>query len=76
MVGVELGRVDRLLEVQTEIDVTQEDVQRPLLLLVAAGRAPREIRRTVAEREPRRERRSRTRPGRSEEASPSSSQNI
>ena len=48
VVGVELGRVDRLLQVQPEIDVPDERVQRPLLLLVAAGRAPGEIRLAVS----------------------------
>src|SRR5262249_36600014 len=36
VVGVELRCVDRLLEVEAAIDVSEEDVERPLLLLVAA----------------------------------------
>ena len=39
MVGVELRRVDGGLEVRVEVDVAQKDVQRPLILLVAARRA-------------------------------------
>ena len=50
---MELRRVDRLLQVQAEIDVPEEDVQRPLLLLVSAGRSPREVRLALAQREPR-----------------------
>ena len=74
---MELGRVDRLLEVHPEIDVAEERVQRPLLLLVAAGRAPREVRLAVAKREAGAECRARTR-SRLEATtrSPSSSQNI
>ena len=73
---MELGRVDRLLEVEPEIDVAEERVQRPLLLLVAARRAPREVRLAVTERQPGTERRARPLPGSSDDASPSSSQNI
>ena len=40
VVGVELGRVDRLLEIHPEVDVADERVQRPLLLLIAARSAP------------------------------------
>ena len=61
VLGVEVGRVDRLLQVQPAIDVVEEDVQRPLLLLVAAGRAVREPRLAAAQHEPRRERRPRPR---------------
>ena len=70
VVHVELGRVDRLLQVQAESDVADEDVQRPLLLLVAAGRSPGEIGLAVAEGEPRAERRARAgaRPERGGEA--------
>src|SRR5262249_4213492 len=57
MPGVELRRVDRLLEVETAVDVPQENVQRPLLLLVAAGRSVREPRLAAAENETGRERR-------------------
>ena len=58
---MEVGSVDRLLQVQPAIDVIEEGVQRPLLLLVAAGRAPRQIRLPVAKREPGAERRARPR---------------
>jgi len=44
VVGVELGGVDRGLEVEPEVDVVQERVQGPLVLLVAPGRAEREVR--------------------------------
>ena len=73
---MELWRVDRRLEVEPEVDVTDEGVQRPLLLLVAAGRAPREIRCTVAERKPGESVVRGRFPGSSEDGSPSSSQNI
>ena len=61
MLGVEVRRVDRLLQVQPPVDVVEEDVQSPLLLLVAAGRAVREPRLAVAQDEPRRQRRARPR---------------
>jgi len=51
MVGVELGRVDRRLEVEAEVDMAKEGVQGPLLLLVAAGGSPGEIRLAVEKRE-------------------------
>ena len=76
MVGVEVRRVDRLLQVLPQVDVTQEDVQRPLLLLVAAGRAPREVRLAVAKREAGESVVRGRAPGRNEEGRPSSSQNI
>ena len=77
MVGVELRRVDRLLEVQAEIDVPEEHVQRPLLLLVSAGRSPCEVRaRPRAARDPGTSVVRGLAPGVSEEGSPSSSQNI
>ena len=63
MVGVELGRVDRLLQVHPEIDVAEERVQRPLLLLVAARSPPGEVGLAVAERQTRAERRARARSG-------------
>ena len=59
VIRVPLRRIDRLLEVQPTVDVTDEDVQRPLFLLVAAGCAVGEPWRAVAEDEPGRERRSR-----------------
>ena len=64
MIGVEARRVDRRLQVVAEDDVTQEDVQRPLVLLIAAGRSEREVREAVAERERGRERRPRPLAGR------------
>ena len=76
MLCVEVGRVDRLLQVHPAVDVTQEHVQRPLLLLVASGRAVREPRLAAAQNEPReRVVRGRVR-GCSDDARPSSSQNI
>src|SRR5713226_1666977 len=44
VVRVEGGRVDRRLQVEPELDVCEEDVQRPLVLLVAARRAEGEVR--------------------------------
>src|SRR6266571_3151371 len=41
VVGVELGSVDRLLEVESAIDLPQEDVEGPLLLLAPTPRPPR-----------------------------------
>ena len=52
----EARRVDRLLQVQAVVDVAQERVQRPLVLLVAAGRAEREVRVAVAQGQRRRQR--------------------
>src|SRR3954468_23648986 len=51
MVRVEARRVDRLLQVQAAVDVPQKEVERPLVLLVAARRAEREIWVAVAESE-------------------------
>jgi len=62
MVGVELGRVDRRLQVQAEVDVAEKRVQRPLLLLVTAWRTPRQVRLTVSKRQARAQRGSRPRP--------------
>src|SRR4051794_34355227 len=59
VVGVPLGCVDRLLQVQPAVDVTEEDMERPLFLLIAAGRPPREPRLAVAQCEARRQRRPR-----------------
>ena len=61
VIGVELGRVDRLLQVQPAIDMAQEDVKAPLLLLVATGGAPGEPGLPLAKREAGRQRRTRTR---------------
>ena len=51
MLGVEGRRFDRLLQVHAEMDVAQEHVERPLVLLVAARRAERQIGLAVAQRE-------------------------
>jgi hypothetical protein len=37
VVGVEHRRVDRLLGVQAEVDEREEEDERPLILVVAAG---------------------------------------
>src|SRR3990170_4136566 len=58
---MELRSIYGLLQVHAEIDVAEERVERPLLLLVAARRAPREARLPVSKRETRAERRSRAR---------------
>src|SRR4029079_6397001 len=62
VVGVERRRVDRRLEVVAEDDVTEEGVQRPLVLLVAAWSPDRQRRLPVAQRDRRRERRARPAP--------------
>src|SRR3990172_1173140 len=55
----EFGRLDRLLQVHPEVDDIQEELQRPLVLLVAAGRAKGEIGLARAQRDRRRQRRAR-----------------
>src|SRR5580700_4136688 len=57
--GVERREVDRLLQVHAERQVVEEEQQRPLILLVAAGRAERQVRLAVPQREARGERRAR-----------------
>ena len=64
MLGVPGRRVDRLLQVHAGMDVAQEELRDPLVLLVAAGRAPGEVRLAVAQRHGRRERRARPLAGR------------
>src|SRR5256885_8360101 len=59
VIRVEAGRVDRLLQIEPAVDMTEEEVQRPLVLLVAARRPERDVRLAAAERERRRERRPR-----------------
>src|SRR6266516_5699688 len=54
--GVVVRRVDRGLEVEAVVDVAEEDVQRPLVLLVAPGRAESQRRLAVAGGNRRRER--------------------
>src|SRR5918993_357592 len=49
-------RVDRFLQVHAAMDVAQEHLGDPLLLLVAAGRPPDHVRLAVAVRERRRQR--------------------
>ena len=49
--GVERGRVDRLLQVHPGQHVPQEEGQRPLVLLVPAGRAEGQVRLTAAQRQ-------------------------
>src|SRR5262252_2324791 len=51
MLGVPGRGVDRLLQVHAGMDVAHEQLRRPLILLVAAGRAPGEIRLPVTQRE-------------------------
>src|SRR4051794_28835216 len=59
VVRVEARRVDRLLQIQAAVDMPEEEVERPLVLLVAAGRAEREVWVAAAECKRRRERRAR-----------------
>src|SRR4051812_16235153 len=51
MFGVPGRRVDRFLQVHPGMDVAQEELGRPLVLLVTAWCAPGEIRLAVAQRE-------------------------
>ena len=51
MLGVPGRRVDRFLQVHARMHVAQEELRDPLILLVAAGRAPGEIRLAVAQRQ-------------------------
>src|SRR5439155_23693771 len=51
VIGVELGCVNRLLQVQPASDVTEKDVEGPLFLAVAARRAPGEPGLAVAQGE-------------------------
>src|SRR4051812_3062028 len=60
MLGVPRRRVDRLLQVHAGMDVAQEELRVPLVLLVAAGRTPGHVRLAVAQRHGRRQRRART----------------
>src|ERR1700756_2191032 len=56
MLGMPGRRVNRFLQVQPGVDVAQKELRDPLILLVAARRAPGEIRLAVAPRPGRRER--------------------
>ena len=73
---VEHRRVDRGLQVEPEDRMGEEELQRPLVLLVAAGSAERQHGPVVAHGQRRRERRARPPPPTSDAGSPSSSQNI
>src|SRR5262249_3391049 len=50
-------RIDRFLQVHLAVGVPEEELRRPLVLLIAARRTPRQIGFTVAQRERRAERR-------------------
>src|SRR5262249_37608595 len=50
MLGVPGRRVNRLLQVHAGMDMAQEELRAPLVLLVAARRTPGEIRLAVAQR--------------------------
>ena len=52
----QVWRIDRLLQIVPGVDVAQEELRDPLVLLVAAGRAPGQIRFAVAQRHGRRQR--------------------
>src|SRR5882724_13552954 len=56
MFGVPRRRVDRFLQVQIGVDMPQEELRGPLILLVAAGRTPGHVRLAVAVAHGRRER--------------------
>lgn len=57
VIRVEVGGVDRGLEIHPEDRVVQEHIQRPLVLHVATGGTEGHVRRTIFERERRRQRR-------------------
>src|SRR5215207_4940186 len=59
MLRVPGGRVDGLLQVVAGMDVAQEELRNPLVLLVAARRAPGEVGLAVAQRHGRRQGRAR-----------------
>ena len=59
MLGMPGRRVDRLLQIHVGVHVAQEELRDPLVLLIAAGRAPGEIGLAVAQRHGRRQRRAR-----------------
>src|SRR5262249_53029193 len=60
MFGMPGRRVDRLLQIEPGVDVAQEELGDPLILLVAAGRTPGQVRLAVAQRHGRRKRGART----------------
>ena len=43
MLGVPGRRIDRFLQIHAGMDVAQEELRDPLVLLVAAGRTPGEV---------------------------------
>src|SRR5215218_1984431 len=49
--GVEVGRVDGLLQIEAEVDVRQEEVHGPLVLLVSPRGAEGQIRLTLTQRQ-------------------------
>src|SRR5580692_8602588 len=49
MFGMPGRRVDRFLRIHAGMDMTQKELRDPLILAVAAGRAPGEVRLAVAE---------------------------
>src|ERR1700733_7717596 len=55
VLGVEFGAVDRLLQIHFVMDVVQKQLQRPLVLAIAARRAERHVGRAVLERQARRQ---------------------
>src|SRR6266576_971945 len=59
MLRVPSRSVDRLLQIHAGMNMTHEQLGGPLILLVAAGRTPGEIRLAVTQRERGRERRAR-----------------
>src|SRR5215471_16945755 len=60
MLGMPGRRVDRLLQIEPGVDVAQEELRDPLILLVAAGRTPGQVRFAVTQRHGRRKRGART----------------
>src|SRR5216684_166634 len=58
--GVEHGRVDGGLKIKAENDVRQEELERPLILLIAPGSAERDPRLALTQREGRAEGSART----------------
>src|SRR5580704_15942484 len=50
MLGMPSRRVDRLLHIHARVDMTQKELRDPLILAVAAGRAPGEVWLAVAQR--------------------------
>src|SRR5262245_24547290 len=57
MLGMPRGGIDRLLQIHFAVNVLEEKLRRPLILLIATGRAPREVWLAVAQREGRAQRR-------------------